>query len=197
MKRTDITELHFITPIVNVPSIVKHGILSHNLSEKLSHDSVAMQEIQEKRINKQIPGTHKQLHDYANLYFDAHNPMLSKRRSKNDELCILRIDPAVLDLPGVIIADQNASSNYVRFYSVTKGLSAIDKEKLFSKYWTHPGNQFAEWAHKSIKCAETLVPERVEPNYILDAYVANQTALNAFNKLKIELTVCIKDDIFF
>lgn len=28
VNRTDITELHFIAPIVNVPSILEHGILS-------------------------------------------------------------------------------------------------------------------------------------------------------------------------
>jgi hypothetical protein len=43
MNRTDVRELHFITPIENVPSIIKYGILSHNLSDRLHHKSVAMQ----------------------------------------------------------------------------------------------------------------------------------------------------------
>ncbi len=82
MNRADVTELYYITAIANVPSILKHGILSHKLAERLPHDSVAMPEIQERRSNKQIPGA-GQLHDYANLYFDAHNPMLSKRRDSD------------------------------------------------------------------------------------------------------------------
>ncbi len=196
MDRKDIKELYFIAPIENVPSILKYGILSHNLSKKLHHRSVAMPEIQDKRCNKKIPNAGN-LHDYANLYFDAHNPMLSKVRSKNNEICILGVDPEVLDLPGMIVADQNAASNYVRFYPKADGLAAINKDTLFAKYWTHPQNQYEEWAHKSIKCAEVLVPDKVESKYVLGAYVANQTALVAFNKLNIGLTVEIKSDIFF
>ena len=179
-----------------MPSIMDKGILSHELSKKLSHDSLAMEEIQSKRETKQIPGARK-LHHYANLYFDAHNPMLSRRRDRNDEVCVLRIDANVLDLQGVIIADQNASSGYVRFYPVTQGLAAIDKDRLLAKYWTHPENIYEEWAHKSIKCAEVLVPDKVETRYILGAYIANQAALAALKKLRIELTVSIKNDIFF
>ena len=123
--------------------------------------------------------------------------MLSRRRDQNAEICVLRINAEVFDLPNVIIADQNASSDYVRFYPVSRGLAAINKDRLFARYWTHRDNQYEEWAHKSVKCAEVLVPGKVEPEYILGSYVANQTALNAIKKLKTDLTVCIKSDIFF
>ena len=197
MNRSDIKELYFITPIVNVPSVMEYGILSYNLSIKLPHRSIAMQEMQEKRKVKKIPGTKKKLHDYANLYFDAHNPMLSKRRDQNAEICVMRINSKVIDLPDVIIADQNASSDYVRFYPVSKGLEAIDKDRLFARYWTHRDSQYEEWAHKSVKCAEVLIPSKVEPRYILGAYVANQKALDSIKNLRMDLTVCIKSDIFF
>ena len=55
MNRDEITELHFIAPIGNVPSIIQHGILSHRLAGRIDHHSVAMPEIQERRKNKQIP----------------------------------------------------------------------------------------------------------------------------------------------
>src|SRR5439155_18896632 len=76
MNRADVTELHYITAIANVTSILEHGILSHTLAAELAHDSVAMSEIQAIRQNKQIPGA-RRLHEYTNLYFDAHNAMLS------------------------------------------------------------------------------------------------------------------------
>jgi len=196
MNRSDIKELYFITPIENISSILKYGILSHNLSKKLHHCSVAMSAIQDRRHNKKIPNAGN-LHDYANLYFDAHNPMLSKVRDRNDEICILCVTPEVLDLQGVIISDQNAASNYVRFYSVADGLAAINKDMLFARYWKHSENQYEEWAHKSIKCAEVLVPVKVEPKYIIGAYVANLIVLKTFEKLNIQLTVSIKGDIFF
>ncbi|MFH1614035.1 MAG: DUF4433 domain-containing protein [Planctomycetota bacterium] len=196
MERADIKELYFITPITNVVSILQHGILSHELSKKLSHESIAMEDVQSRRKNKQIPGAGK-LHEYANLYFDAHNPMLSKRRGQNNQICILCVNPSVLDLPGVIISDRNAASGWARFYTVSAGLAALDKDKIYARYWINANNQYEAWENKSLKCAEVLIPYRVEPKYVIGAHVANQTALKAFKELKIQLTVCIKNDIFF
>jgi hypothetical protein len=197
LKREEITELHYIAPIANVPSIMQHGILSHNRCSRLQHSSVAMKEIQEKREKKKIPGTNKVLHDFANLYFDAHNPMLSKVRGHNNEICILRVHPSVLDLSGVIVTDRNASSDYVRFYSATEGLKMLNTDKLFAKYWTHPDDSFEEWEHKSKKCAEVLVPDCVPPKHLIGAYVANQIALESFQNLNTGLPVEIRSDIFF
>src|SRR6266496_1115447 len=136
MNRGDVTELHYITAFGNVLSIMQHGILSHALAAKLAHDSVAMREIQERRSNKQIPGA-RYLHEYANLYFDAHNPMLSKCRARNTEICVLRVDPTVLDMPGVIVTDRNAASGWARFWPVAAGLENISRDRLFARYWTH------------------------------------------------------------
>jgi hypothetical protein len=196
MNRDEIIELYFIAPIANVPSIMQHGILSHKLAQQIAHDSVAMQEIQERRRNKQIPGA-RRLHEYANLYFDAHNPMLSKTREQNDRLCLLRVDVKVLNLPGVIIADQNASSKWVRFYSIEDGLRAINRDRVYAVSWKHPNDLIDEWQHKSEKCAEVLVPDRVETKFIVGAYVASDAALSRFRQLNIELPVCIRNDIFF
>lgn len=196
MNRADITELHYIAPIANVPSILQHGVLSHNLVHRIVHHSVAMPEIQERRRNKEIPGA-RPLHDYANLYFDAHNPMLSKCRDRNNEICVLRVAPAVLDLPGVIITDRNAASDVVSFRPVAGGLRAIDRDRVFAQYWTHPQDLFDEWSHKSEKCAEVLVPDCVKPCYLVGAYVKNQVALQTFQQLKIQLPIDIKSDIFF
>ena len=196
MKRSDVKELSYITPIDNVPSIMQIGILSNELSKKLSHESLAMEEIQAKRKNKRIPGARK-LHQYANLYFDAHNPMLSKKRDKNNQICILRVNTLVLDLPDVIISDRNAASDWARFNTVIDGLAALDKDQIYARYWTNANNQYDLWEKKSIKCTEVLIPNKVELKYILGAYVANKTALKAFRKLKIQLTVCMKSDIFF
>jgi len=70
MNRNDLGELHYITPIGNVASIMSKGIFSHKRSKKIQHDSVAMQEIQDRRKKKVIPGG-PPLHDYVNLYLNA------------------------------------------------------------------------------------------------------------------------------
>ena len=56
MIRSDIAELHYITPIANLPSIVQLGILSNQRAAKVKHVSVAMEEIQDQRRQKKIPG---------------------------------------------------------------------------------------------------------------------------------------------
>ena len=196
MNLSEVAELHYIAAIANLPSIMKHGVLSNKLARQKVHHSVAMPEIQERRKNKQIPGA-RTLHEYANLYFDAHNPMLSRVRERNDDICVLRVDSSVLGLPGVIIADRNAASTWVHFWPVANGLQAINRDRVFSKYWTHPENLFDEWDHKSEKCAEVLIPDRIEPRYIIEAYVANETARCKFEELKLGLSATIKNDIFF
>ena len=196
MNRSDVTELHFITSVANVPSIMKHGILSNKLSQRLPHDSVAEPGVQERRKNKLIPGA-RPLHDYANLYFDAHNPMLSKRRDQNDRICVLRVATDVLDLPDVIISDCNAASSWVSFLPVVDGLKAIKRDRVFAQYWKHPEELFDEWSHKAEKCAEVLVPDRVEARFITGAYVANASTLERFQRLGTALSVCVKSDIFF
>jgi hypothetical protein len=46
MNRDEITELDFIAPIANVPSIMRRGILSHSLADRIDDHSVALPEFQ-------------------------------------------------------------------------------------------------------------------------------------------------------
>jgi len=183
MNRADVTELHYITTIGNVTSILQHGILSHALANELKHDSVAMPEIQAIRQNKQIPGA-RRLHEYANLYFDAHNAMLSRVRGHNSTICVLRVNASVLDIPGVIVTDRNAASGWVSFLPPIEGLEAINRDRLFARSWKHPKDMYDEMSHKSEKCAEVLVPDRIDARLVTGAYVANQLALVTFQGLE-------------
>ncbi len=155
-----------------------------------------MPEIQAIRRNKQIPGA-RRLHEYANLYFDAHNAMLSRVRQHNSTICVLQIDANVLDVPGVIVTDRNAASGWASFLTVAEGLELIDRDRVFARSWKHPENMYDEWSHKSEKCAEVLVPDRAEARFVIGAYVANQTALNAFQALGTGLPSRIRGDMFF
>ncbi len=95
MDPKDVKDLNYITPIENLPSIFKRGILSHKLAKKIPHRSVAMEEIQDRRKIKVVPRG-RPLHEYVNLYFDARNPMLYKRRDQHLAICVLKIDPKVM-----------------------------------------------------------------------------------------------------
>ena len=194
MNKSDVEELHFITYIENVPSIMKQGIISHNKSRKMKYRNISEEGVQERRAVKKIPGTKKKLHDYANLYFDAHNPMLSTRRSKNNLICVLRVKKTVLDIEGVVITDKNAARD-CWFKTVDEGLPLLKKEEIYAVYWTD-GDYWEQERLKGIKCAEVLVPNCVHPKYIIGAYVDNNTALNNLCKL-LNLDAIIKSELFF
>ncbi len=194
MNINDIKELYFITDISNITSIMSNGILSHNEAHRVNHRSIAEQGVQERRQNKKIPGTNKHLHDYTNLYFDAHNPMLSARRDMNNTICVLRIKSEILSLEGIIVTDQNASRD-CWFKPVNDGLPLLDRDEVFATFWTN-SDPFEAYRLKGIKCAEVLVPKCVRPAYILSAYVANTTALNNFKQVT-TLPAEIKGNLFF
>jgi len=195
MKRSDLRELHYITPIQNVPSIMEHGILCLHEAKRLNHTSVAMQEIQDIRAKKTIPGG-KPLHSYVNLYFCARNPMMYKRAAQHKSLCILRISPEVLDLPGVVIADGNAASTYTGFWPSKLGLDKIDFDLVFAEWWTD-SNQIQQWHKARVKCAEVLVPDRVDPRFIQGAYVSCQENQKLLEDSGFRLPVAVDPKLFF
>jgi len=195
VQREDIEELHYIAPIENVESILELGILSHNRAAKVRHKSVAMEEVQVRRQDKRIPGAGR-LHDYVNLYFDAHNPMLSKVRDRNTSICVLRVSPEVLDLQGVIVSDRNAARGYAKFFPVADGLVKLDGDLIFAQYWIHQDEMEYE-RRKALKCAEALVPGRVEPSCIVGAYVCNESVVARWQERGLPLPVSVKPNFFF
>lgn len=182
-------------PIANIPSVLQHGILANELAAKLEHLSVAMTQIQDRRDRVQVPGGLK-LHQYANLYFHARNPMLFKRQGQAESLCVLRISATVLELPDVVLADRNASSEYVRFLSPAQ-ISLINFALVFATDWRHPNDRIAYLRHKSVKCAEVLVPHKVSPEFIEGAYVANETTAVALQAQGFIHKVQIDPHLFF
>lgn len=188
-----VTELHCIMPIGNMPSVMHNGILSHEQAAKLPHHSVAMQEIQDKRDQKSVPNGLR-LHQYANLYFHARNPMLFKRRF--EDVCVLRLSTAVLALPKAVISDQNAASDYVRFLSPNQS-AVLHFDDIYARDWRHPDDQIRYFRHKSRKCAEVLVPQRVPPNLITGALVVDAAARDRLNQAGFALPIAIDPDFFF
>ena len=174
MKQANLHELHYITHIANLPSIVQRGLLSKRRAKPFGPKFIAMAEVQKIRENKVVPGA-RPLHEYVNLYFCARNPMLYKRKDRHERICILRVSPAVLNLPGAIIADGNAASGYTRFWPSPEGLAYVDEAIVFAEYWTDP-DEIVAWRKKRIKCAEVLVPDRVGPKFILGVYVSCEQA---------------------
>jgi hypothetical protein len=195
MERDELQELHYITPIANVLSIMQHGILSHSCAAALMHDSVAMLEMQERRARVRVPGG-RRLHDYANVYICGRNPMLFKLRDHAQEICVLAIKTDVLDLPGVIVTDRNAGADFPQFRAAPEGLAIVDRALTFAEYWTSP-NEIDYWRRKTAKCAEVLVPDRVDPEFIRGAYVSCEEAEATLKALNTGVPVCVSRHLFF
>lgn len=189
-----VVELHNIMPIANIPSVLHYGVLAHDEAAKLPHLSVALPVIQQRR-DKHVPGGLK-LHQYANLYFCARNPMLYLRKNEAGNLCVLRISRKVLNLPGVVLADRNAASDYVRFLKSPEGLRDLNYDLIFATYW-NSDDQFDYFRRKSIKCAEALVPTKVEPTYIEGAYVLNASAERALRATGFQYQITQNPGFFF
>ena len=120
-----------------------------------------------------------------------------KIRSQHRDLCVLRVDPPVLRIPGTVISDLNASSDYVRFSSSPDGLRHIDRDYIFARSWKHPLDQIEEWRHGAAMCAEVLVPDQVETKFVLGCYVSCQAALDECMALHPDLELRQNGDLFF
>ena len=190
-----VKEFQCIMPIANVPSVMEYGLLSYEQAAKLKHHSVAMQEVQDRRDHKQVPGGLK-LHQYANLYFHARNPMMFKRKDRVADLCVLRVSIDVLKLDGVVMSDSNAASNYVRFLHPTQW-KLLDFDDIYAMDWRHQNDPIAYYRHSARKCAEVLVPHRLPPNLILGAYVVSQVASAKLTLLKFVLPLTVDSVLFF
>lgn len=188
-------EFQSIMPIENISSILEFGILSNERTKVLKHRSVAMQEVQDRRDKKKVPGGLR-LHQYANLYFHARNPMLYKRKDDAANLCVLRISTHVMHEEGVVFTDCNAASGYVRFLHPSQA-RLLNFDAIYALDWRHPDDEIAEIRHRSQKCAEVLVPHYVEPKFLIGAYVVDPIRLNQLKTLGFDLPVSVDSQMFF
>lgn len=172
------------------------GILSNRRASRLPHESVAMQEVQERRAPKAVPQG-MPLHDYVNLYFNARNPMMYKRHEDHAGICVLRVDVDILDVEGVVVTDMNAAKGIARFGQVEAGLTRLDRELLFANDWRHPGDPVAYERHRSIMCAEVLVPHLVEAKFIIGAYASCTASRDLLMQSAPHLDVTINGHLFF
>lgn len=190
-----VTELHCIMPMANIGSVMAYGILSYERTAKLPHQSVALAPVQEKRDQKHVPGGLK-LHQYANLYFHARNPMMFKRRSEVNALCVLRVSVDLFKQAGTVVTDCNAASDYVRFLAPSQW-KLLDFDDIYAPDWRHPDNPARFYQHRSRKCAEVLIPNRVDTKFIQGAYVVDQAAAARLVGFGFALPVTVNSVLFF
>ena len=192
MERSLVQELHFITTVDNMTSILEHGILCRKRANALPHISIANEEVQNRRIGKKVPNG-AELHDYANLYFDARNAMMYTRRDVAN-LIVLRVNPNVLDLPNVVISDGNAACGPTAFYPSPEGLAHLNSDKVYAQSW-NCDDPWEKIERKRQRQAEVLVPVGVHSSDIIGGMVRRKGVLETCSGLK--LNVEVNSRVFF
>lgn len=119
-----------------------------------------------------------------------------KRQGEVENLCILRVNKTVLDIPGTVITDQNASSNYVRFLAPT-AINQLPLDRIYAADWRHPDDQIAQFRHSSQKCAEVLVPQVIPPKYITGAYTVSEESREILAETGFLDPIEVNSDLFF
>lgn len=197
MLRSDIGELHFITHYGNLPSIRQGGIHCHTTMQRYPHISIASESVQDLRAGVTVPGGMR-LHDYANVYFHARNPMMYVVRKVRHvrEIVVLRIDARAMDAVGVVVTDGNAASGTTSFYDPHSELHLLDKDLIVARSWNH-ADPFEKAERKRVRCAEILIPSAVPPGLILGCYAETSQTAGECSKLVADWQVEVNPDVFF
>ncbi len=188
-----------INHVLNIPTIMQHGLLSHDQAKDIDHLSIALESVQERREKSVINGL--PIHQYASLYFAPRNPMMfylkcHPERVSPEDLCVLMVSPDVLDNDGVVVTDGNAAAQMTRFFSPEEGIPVLQYDRIFAKYWTD-ANPFIQEENKRIKCAEVLVPYRIPYNMILGALVPFKKTEEVMREVGFDKKILICPDTFF
>ena len=175
--------LYYITHIDNLPSIIKHGILSRESVEAVNVQGISVfnrkadkkENIKRKgRVVPEICG--KNLLSYANLFFQPRNPMMYRTvfENGNAKLALLEIANTILEEPGVIITDGDVASETTQFYLPS------GETKILQQQWTTIKSEWWKECDGSKRkiMAECLVPDRVKPEYIRSVIVADDGTKN-------------------
>ena len=98
-EKVSVKRLYFITHVDNIPSIIERGIYSHGEMEKqgIAHTPIYDTQIVGNRP-KRITPSGDSLWEYANLYFNARNPMMYRvmLEKKPSEIGVIGVDSAVM-----------------------------------------------------------------------------------------------------
>jgi hypothetical protein len=183
MKRPQIRGLYYISHIDNVPSILEHGVLSHEriLAEKIQYTKIYAEDIVANRQGIQTPDG-RSLWSFANLYFQPRNPMLYRviHEKQADEVAIISVRPEILDRLDIFISTGNAA------HSASEILTSGESQKVMRKIIKETDIEYWKEVDGSKRkiMAECLVPDMIPSNLIQTIYVATQAA-----KTKLEATI--------
>tara|TARA_B100002049_G_C16082144_1_gene377732 strand:- start:981 stop:2105 length:1125 start_codon:yes stop_codon:yes gene_type:complete len=170
--------LFYITHLDNVASILKLGILSHNLAHTngfISTD-ISNQQVNARR-NRIDPNLGGNIHDYTPLYFNHKNPMLYTlcKNTDRNKLILLKVNPHILLAENVSFSDGNASVRSTKFYKTIDEFNNLNWNLLNKGSWYN--YEFGIQEGRRIMCSEVLAKEKIPSYYINEIFVYSEETL--------------------
>jgi O-acetyl-ADP-ribose deacetylase (regulator of RNase III) len=170
-----IRELFYITHVKNLKSILERGILCHKLIEEsgIPYERIYNKEVVSRRESITVPDG-RNLWSFANLFFQARNPMLYTliRNMPLNEIAVIGVDKSILDRADIFLSTGNAA------HSQSKIVSASERKKVLpliihnvnKVYWNEVDGS------KRTIMAECLVPDFIPPYLIRSIYFGDYVA---------------------
>ncbi|MEA5427972.1 DUF4433 domain-containing protein [Arcicella lustrica] len=166
--------LFYVCHIDNISSILKLGILSHNVAHKegLVKNDISDQSVNSlrNRFEKSLGGN---IHDFAPLFLHLRNSTFfrwCKSENKNN-LILLKVNPHILLADNVAFSDGNAAVRTTRFYQNIDDFNKLNWQVIKDDYWTNYPDG------KRIKCSEVLVQDKIPLYYVNELLVYSEETL--------------------
>ena len=120
---TVLRELYYITHVKNLKSILDKGILSHCKMQEngLNFERIYNKSVVTRREEIKVPDG-RSLWLFANLYFQARNPMLFTviRNNPLDEIAVIGVDRSILDRSDIYLSTGNAAHSQSNIVPISR-----------------------------------------------------------------------------
>lgn len=197
--------VYHMTRVENLDSILRLGLLSHNLKTKKGLKDVEISNQDVLKHDRTIFGKH--IHDYVRFYLNPKNPMLFWNKSEQKKIAIIKVD--IIELAKqygpdcLVISDGNAVSKSTKF-KLIKDLKPgfLDIECIYNKkgYWNNYNEQ--DDTGKRKRNAELLLDQALFPIQNASAIIVMTDEAKAqvddiVNKSGIHITVEVNPNKYF
>jgi len=158
LRTKGVKSLWHVTHIDNIPSIMMHGICSHNHAfQKYNPTDISNPKVQLIRQYKKDPIYKTSLHDYVPTFITIKNPMLFGIRDKNRDLCLLEISLDVLSTRSFVFTDGNAANGPTRFSNSIYDIDMVKWDVIHAQRWEECGRE---------RAAEVLISHPIKSDFI-------------------------------
>ncbi len=193
-KRSVAPSVFYITHRDNLPSILEHGVVSHEKASSLSPANVYDENIVTRRGQKKAPDGNSLWH-FANFYFQPRNPMLYRvYRCEGQDVAVLRLQKMLIK-KAHYVSIGNAAASASHFLDVKEGIAEIESDSM--RKILRAGS-WGSGEEKRLIMSELLVPGEAPREYIDTVYVPNEDiAYKTSKQLSRKIHVVPEPNLFF